>query len=98
MIADRDIDARYLWVVNTSLIGSSLVLAAGLIVHTVLSQELLAQRILGAGLILLMATPALRILIAVAERVNRRDVQFVVITLIVLLELSLTLWYAATRV
>lgn len=98
MIADRDLDDRYAWVVNISLIGSSLVLAVGLIVHTVLSHESLAQRILRAGLILLMATPALRIVIAVAERGGRRDVQFVIVTLIVVLELGLTLWYATTRV
>lgn len=98
MIADRDLDDRYAWVINISLVGSSVVLVTGLIVHIVLSNEPLAQRILRAGLVLLMATPVLRILIAVADRVRRRDVQFVVITLIVVLELGLTLWYAATRV
>ena len=98
MIADREMEDRHTWVANISVIASSFVLAAGLVVHTVLSQEELAQRILGAGLVLLMASPALRILMAVAERARRRDLQLVTITVIVLLELALTLWYAATRV
>jgi uncharacterized membrane protein len=98
VIIRPDVEDRYAWMVNTSLVGSSLVLLTGLIVHIVLSNESLAQRILRAGLVLLMATPVLRIVIAVADRVRRRDIQFVVITLIVVLELGVTLWYAATRV
>ena len=97
MTVRTDVEDRYAWLVNTALIGSSLVLVTGLIVH-VLSDEWLAQRILRAGLVLLMATPALRILTAVADRVSRRDVQFILITLVVVLELCLTLWFAATRV
>ena len=98
MTVRTDVEDRYAWLVNTALIGSSLVLVTGLIVHIVLSDEWLAQRILRAGLVLLMATPALRILTAVADRVSRRDVQFIVITLVVVLELCLTVWFAATRV
>ena len=98
MTVRTDIEDRYAWVVNTSLLGSSFVLVIGLIVHIVLADEALAQRILRVGLVLLMATPALRILIAVADRARRRDVQFIVITLVVIAELCLTLWYAAARV
>ena len=98
MTVRTDIEDRYAWVVNTSLLGSSFVLVIGLIVHIVLADEALAQRILRVGLVLLMATPALRILIAVADRSRRRDVQFIVITLVVIVELCLTLWYAAARV
>jgi uncharacterized membrane protein len=98
MTVRTDIEDRYAWVVNTSLLGSSFVLVIGLIVHIVLADEALAQRILRVGLVLLMATPALRILIAVADRARRRDVQFIVITLVVIVELCLTLWYAAARV
>ena len=98
MTVRTDDEDRYAWMVNTSLLGSSFVLVTGLVVHIVLADEVLAQRILRAGLVLLMATPALRILIAVADRARRRDVQFIVITLVVVVELCLTLWYAATRV
>lgn len=98
MTVRTDVEDRNAWVVNTSLLGSSFVLVIGLIVHIVLGDEALAQRILHVGLVLLMATPALRILIAVADRARRRDVQFIVITLVVIVELCLTLWYAATRV
>ena len=98
MTADSDIDDRHVWVVNTSVIASSVILAAGLMVHVLFSNEGFAQLVLAAGLVLLMATPAFRILIAVVERVRRRDVQFVVVTFIVLLELLFTLWFATTRV
>jgi uncharacterized membrane protein len=98
VVAVNEIEDRFAWVVNTSLLGSSLVLVIGLLLHIVVSNEPLAQRFLRAGLMLLMATPALRILIAVADRVRRRDVQFVVVTAIVIGELCLTLWYAAQRV
>ena len=98
MTVRTDDEDRYAWMVNTSLLGSSFVLVTGLVVHIVLADEVLAQRVLRAGLVLLMATPALRILIAVADRARRRDVQFIVITLVVVVELCLTLWYAATRV
>ena len=44
-----------------------------------------------------MSTPILRILIALTERLRRRDLQLIAITIVVLLELSLTMWYATTR-
>jgi uncharacterized membrane protein len=95
---DRDLEDRYGWVIDMAVMTSSLVLAAGLIVHMILSDVSRAALFLRAGLVLLMATPALRIFIALAERVRRRDLQFVAIAAIVVLELSLALWYAATRV
>jgi len=44
-----------------------------------------------------MAAPALRILIAVAERIRRRDWVFVFMTAIVVIELGIVLWRAASR-
>ena len=98
MTVQTDVEDRYAWLINTALLGSGFALVTGLIMYVVSFNQPLAQRILRAGLVLLMMTPALRILIAVADRVKRRDVQFIVITLVVIMELCLTLWYAATRV
>ena len=39
MTVRTDIEDRYAWVVNTSLLGSSFVLVIGLIVHIVLAER-----------------------------------------------------------
>lgn len=98
MSASRDLEDRFLWVVRAMVVVGALALAAGLLMHLVWPDTTVASAYLRAGLVLLMATPALRIVIAVAERLRRRDRQFVLVTAVVVLELSLTLWYATTRV
>lgn len=98
MSADRDLEERFLWIVRAMVFVGGLALAAGLLMHLAWRGTAVANTCLHAGLMLLMATPALRIVIAVAERIRRRDLQFVVVTAVVLLELSLTMWYATTRV
>jgi uncharacterized membrane protein len=50
----------------------------------------LADRLLDAGLLVLMATPMLRVLLSVAEYVRMGDWFFVATTLAVLAELSVT--------
>ncbi len=98
MSANRDLEDRFLWVVRAMVVVGALALAAGLLMHLAWSDKTVASAYLRAGLVLLMATPALRIVIAVAERLRRRDFQFVLVTAVVVLELSLTMWYATTRV
>lgn len=98
MSAERDLEERFLWVVKAMVVVGGLALAAGLLMHVAWPDKPVANTYLQAGLMLLMATPVLRIVIAVAERIRRRDLQFVVVTAVVLLELSLTMWYATTRV
>jgi uncharacterized membrane protein len=49
---------------------------------------------LNAGLVILMATPILRVVVSVIEYVKMRDWFFVVATIVVLLELSVTMIYA----
>ena len=95
---DPELEDRLLWLVKAMVIAGGLVLAIGLLFHILSSGTRITDVMLQAGLILLMATPALRILIAVADRIRRRDVEFVVVTLIVVLELTVTMWYATTRV
>ena len=53
--------------------------------------------LLHTGLVLLMTSPAVRILIAVAERIRRQDWPFVLMTVVVVLELAIVLWRAATK-
>ena len=49
---------------------------------------------LNGGLVILMATPVLRVVVSVVEYVQMRDWFFVVLTVAVLLELSVTVIYA----
>ena len=95
---DPELEDRLLWLVKAMVVAGGLVLATGLLFHVLSSGTRITAVMLQAGLILLMATPALRILIAVADRIRRRDLQFVVVTLIVVFELTVTMWYATTRV
>jgi uncharacterized membrane protein len=92
-----DLDDRFLWVsrANVMLFGAAML--AGLVLHLASPHSVLSVRLLQAGLVLLMAAPALRILIAVAERIRRRDWVFVLMTVIVVIELGIVLWRAASR-
>jgi len=49
---------------------------------------------LNAGLVILMATPIVRVMVSVVEYVKMRDWFFVIATLVVLAELSVTMIYA----
>ena len=97
MTPEKDLRERFLWVVRGMMMTAGLVLALGLVLHLA-GAAAGADRALRAGLVILMATPAFRMVISVAERVRRVDLQFVAVTAVVLFELSLTMWYAATRV
>ena len=98
MTLDRDLRHQYLWVVRTMVLTAGVALALGLFLHLSSLNPQAADQALRTGLILLMSTPVVRTLIAVSERIRRRDVHYLVATGLVLFELSLTLWYAATRV
>jgi hypothetical protein len=50
---------------------------------------------LHAGLLLLMVSPAVRLSVATAERLRKRDFAFAVMILVVLLELAIVLWRAS---
>ena len=55
------------------------------------------SRLLNAGLIVLMATPILRVLVSVVEYVRMRDWFFAVTTLAVVAELSVTVDQRSAR-
>ena len=92
-----DIEERLLWVSRTNVALFGIAMVAGLVLHLASPYGVPSVRLLQAGLVLLMAAPALRILIAVAERIRRRDRVFVLMTAIVVIELGIVLWRAAAR-
>jgi uncharacterized membrane protein len=69
-------------------IASSTLFAVGLVMTLTDYRREFARLLLGAGLIILIATPAARVLISVIEYIRERDWVFVVLTLIVLLALG----------
>ena len=98
MTEPRDLEDRLLWIVKIGVLASGLALAAGLGLHVVQGDTPAARSLLALGLILLMSVPAVRVVLATAERYRRRDWYFVTATLIVLVELSLAMWFASRRV
>jgi uncharacterized membrane protein len=69
-------------------ITSSTMFAVGLLITVMGYQLMVAQLLLGIGLIILLATPPARVVVSVIEYIRERDWTFVVLTLIVLLALA----------
>jgi hypothetical protein len=69
-----DLEERSLWLVKASVLASGLLLAAGLLLHVTAGGHPggWPPRLLAIGLMILMAVPALRVVIATAERIRRR--------------------------
>ena len=90
-----DLEVRYRWVSITFVVLFSGALALGLILYVIEPAAPAAATALNAGLLLLIASPAARIVIATAERMRRRDWIFFGMILVIALELALVLWRAA---
>ena len=69
-------------------IASSALFAIGLVMALAGYQSSLAQLLLQAALIILLATPAARVIVSVIEYIRERDWMFVVLTLVVLAALA----------
>ena len=95
--ATADLELRLRWLTVTVVAAFGIALLAGTVLSLVSPGSLVALKFFQTGLVLLMAAPAVRILIAVAERIRRHDWTFVVMTLVVLVELSIVLWRAAAK-
>lgn len=93
----EDLEVRFNWVslVLVALFGSAFVI--GLILHIQQPGSRQASLALHSGLVLLMLSPATRLLIALLERVRRRDWTFMLMTLIVAAELAVVMWRASAR-
>jgi uncharacterized membrane protein len=73
---------------------SAAALAAGLLLFLFAPETALAPILLNTGLVILMATPMLRVIVSVIEYVNMEDWFYVYLTVAVVLELSVTIIYA----
>ena len=73
---------------------AALCLAAGLVLFVADHGSTVAIKVLNLGLIVLMATPILRVIVSVVEYVRIRDWFFVITTVAVLAELGWTLLFA----
>ncbi len=80
----------------TGVLASAVALAAGLALFLAAPGPL-SSDLLAAGLVVLMATPMLRVAVSVAEYVRMRDWFFVAVTLVVLAELAVTVVYSLGR-
>jgi uncharacterized protein (DUF983 family) len=70
---------------------SAAALACGLALYLRAPDTPLAPRFLSVGLVVLMATPLLRVLFSVVEYVRMRDWLFVFVTVVVLVQLAVTM-------
>jgi uncharacterized membrane protein len=68
--------------------ASSGLFAIGLVMALAGSRVELAQVLLEAALIVLLATPAARVVVSIIEYIRERDWVFVVLTLVVLMALA----------
>jgi uncharacterized membrane protein len=81
--------------------ASSILLAAGLLLTLLHQPDGVAPIVLTTAIVILLATPAARVMISVVEYVRERDWLFVALTLIVLLTLAgsvvVALWSPGAR-
>jgi hypothetical protein len=96
-VSTQDVEARLNWIalVLVALFGAAF--ALGLVLHVRRPGSPEASFVLHTGLVLLMASPAARLLIALAERIRRGDRTFILMTMIVALELAIVMWRASSR-
>jgi len=76
---------------------STSILAVGLALYLLTPDAPSASRLLDAGLLVLMATPMLRVLLSVVEYVRMGDWFFAGTTLAVMVELSVTVLSALSK-
>jgi uncharacterized membrane protein len=81
----------------TGVIASAVLLIAGLALWLASPETPLSRWLLNGGLVVLMATPILRVFVSVVEYVQMRDWLFVAITVVVLIELGVTVVVALAR-
>jgi len=91
---NRSLEVRYRWVSMAIVLAFSLLFAVGLGLYVLDPGSRGAVLALNGGLVLLMASPALRILVATAERIRLRDTPFILMTLAVIVELGIVFWRA----
>ncbi len=81
----------------TGVIASAILLATGLGLWLSNPESAVALWLLNAGLIVLMGTPIMRVVVSFAEYVGMRQWFFAGVTIVVLVELSVTVLVALSR-
>jgi uncharacterized membrane protein len=84
---DRRLEAAIGRVLRLGVLASSACLGAGLAITLALGSTGLASGLLTTGLVILLATPAARVVVSTINYARERDWPFVVLTLTVLAEL-----------
>ena len=84
---DRSFESALGRLLGAGILASSLCLAAGLVLTLAGPPGGVPYVLLTLGLVLLMATPAARVVVSAITYARRRDWTFAVLTIIVLLEL-----------
>ena len=90
-------EIRYRWVSVAVVMLFGAIYATGLILYVLDHQSRAAEMVLNAGLLLLMASPAVRMVVAAADRIRRQDWAFLALMAVVVLEITVVLWRAVTR-
>jgi uncharacterized membrane protein len=83
-------------VLGVGVAASSICLAAGLLMTLVGGEGAVTHTLLTAGVVVLLATPVVRVAVSSVGYARRRDWLFVTLTLVVLAELVVTIVAALT--
>jgi uncharacterized membrane protein len=81
----------------TGIVASATLLTIGLGLWLSHPQSATAMWLLNAGLMVLMATPMMRVVVSFAEYVGMRQWFFAAVTIVVLVELAVTVLFALSR-
>jgi uncharacterized membrane protein len=81
----------------TGILASAILLTIGLGLWLWQPQSAAAMWLLNAGLMVLMATPMMRVVVSFAEYVGMRQWFFAGVTIVVLVELAVTVLFALSR-
>ena len=96
-MTSREFDTPLSWLAFSAVLVSGMCLLAGIALYLSAPESALTATLLQTGLIVLMATPLVRVFISIAERASVRDWTFVLVTLTVLLEVALAAFLASRR-
>jgi uncharacterized membrane protein len=91
---DRGFEAALGRLLGIGVVASSVCLAAGLVLALARPASGPQALLLTTGLLLLMATPAARVILSAVTYLRRRDWAFAILTLVVLLELVASVFVA----
>ncbi len=85
------------WLLICGVMLSAAALALGLVLLVFSPASPASGHFLAAGLLILMATPMLRVVLSIVEYIRMREWVFVVTTVVVLTQLAVGVFYALHR-